>query len=315
MPSLMSGQGGAPSHTPAPEQQPGGSSKRDEGDSRAESGRADAGKPGDSPSKGDRVRWLLALAVGVAAGYYFLDATSAQIVCEDVVKGTDAAPRLIEACGPPRLIDLAPFVLVIALLVWPDLSELGVTGLVTLRRRVTQQEERQQLLEDRLIEVHQAFMQTAAAVQGQSQASTTNVYYGEYAPDQGDVSRGIAEKQGAERRHPQPAEGGPPAASQTELLGTFLREYAALEPYIVPSQLRNAPRWSPKRLGHLSDEQQRLVEDWNERFAGEVRAVRQTRNVAVHEPDTLSDDTLRGAINNTRALKGILFDRLGISPG
>ena len=132
----------------------------------------------------DRLASLAACSRRSGSGaYYFLDATAAKVVCEDVIGGTEDAPQTLQTCGPPRLLELLPFGLVIALLLWPDLSELGITGVVTLKRRLDQQEERQSALEDQLVEIQQTIMQTAVAAQGQSQAATTNVYYGDgYAP-------------------------------------------------------------------------------------------------------------------------------------
>lgn len=43
--------------------------------------------PSDERAWHDWLRWFLALAVAIAAAYYFLDATADKIVCTDVVGG------------------------------------------------------------------------------------------------------------------------------------------------------------------------------------------------------------------------------------
>ena len=82
--------------------------------------------------------------------------------------------------------------------------------------------------------------------------------------------------------------------------------------YMFTSRLRRPPRWTSERVADLSERQLRQVDQWNEVFADEIEAVRRTRNVAVHEPRTVSSDTLRGAVENTRVLRSILLERLGL---
>jgi hypothetical protein len=258
------------------------------------------------------LRWGLALLVAGAALWFFLDATADKVICKDTLTGTKSAPEIVQLCGPPRLLDLTPFVLLIAILLWPDLSEIGITGLVTLKRRLEEQEEKQVVLEDRLSSLHQTFVQTATAIQGQSQASTTNIQVG-YAPDQDDVRRGIEEK------GKRSGESGPreeqivDLAGHAQLMGVFLREYADLEPYILATSFRRPPpRWINERLTHLDEGQRRVVEQWHELYSGEIAALRQTRNVVVHDPHTVSEATLRKAVDNTHELARILHDRLGV---
>jgi hypothetical protein len=258
----------------------------------------------------DWLRWGAALIVALAATAYFLNAVGEQNVCEHVLAGADSAPRTIEVCGPPGLLNLVPFAALVAMLLWPDLGELAVTGLVSLKRRVQEQEARQDAVESRLVHIDQHLSQLAllaqSQLQGQSQAAAATVNV--YAPDQDDVRRGIVEKESAAER----PEGHPPtddgdAGDHARLLGTFLQEYSKLEPYV----LRYGTVRSQRDLEALDPDQRDLVVEWNEIFHREITALRQTRNVAVHEPDTISVGTLRGAIDNTRELSRILFGRLG----
>lgn len=209
-----------------------------------------------------------------------------------------------ESCGPPRLLDLVPFGLVIALLLWPDLSEMTLVGLITLKRRMSRQEMRQEGLEDTLLTVQQHLTQLSISSQNQSQAAAANVYL--YPPDQDEVRRGIVGKEGAIGRPPEEVEDRPQEDERQVLLGEFLQEYARLEPFIYVPGMR---RFS-KALEDLNDAQASLVERWNELFSSEIGALRQTRNVVVHEPERVSDETLEGALDNTKQLSRILFERL-----
>jgi hypothetical protein len=266
-------------------------------------------EPVEKPSSLDWARWVAALIVALAAMGYFLNAVGEQNVCEHVLASADSARRTTEVCGPPGLINLVPFAALIAVLLWPDLGELAVTGLLTLKRRVQEQEARQDAVESRLVQVDQHLSQLAllaqSQLQGQSQAAAATVNL--YAPDQDDVHRGIVEKESAADR----SEGLRPtvegdAGEHARLLGSFLKEYSKLEPYV----LRFRPPRFPEEVEALDPDRRGLVMQWNELFDRELAALRQTRNVAVHEPDTISVDTLRGAIDNTRELSRILFERL-----
>jgi hypothetical protein len=129
-----------------------------------------------------------------------------------------------------------------------------------------------------------------------------------HAPDQEDVRRGIVEKE-------RPGEAPTDRDSHEErqrLLGEFLSEYAELEPYIIIG--RGWSRgWQQSALARFSDEQIHVIDQWNHVYGEEIAAVRQTRNVVVHEPHTVSVETLLGAIANTRQLSGILFRMLGLA--
>jgi hypothetical protein len=282
--------------------------------------------PTDKPTSGEKdpkasfwdvARWVLAAASAVAAALFFFHAIDHQSVCHQQLAG-EGATTVVQLCGPPRLLDLAPFALLIAVLLWPDLGELAVAGLFTLRRRVAAQEERQRVVEDRLLQVNQQLTQlaTLSQVQAQTAIGAVNHYY---AADQDELKRNIEAKEagGSEpesgARNAKPEEIGPPqswtGADREEgpkLLGEFLREYAQLEPYLLPagSRLR-------AEVEDTDSERAARIEEWRAMFKPEIAALRQTRNAIVHRPDSVGTDTLRGAIENTRELSRILFGRIG----
>jgi hypothetical protein len=96
-------------------------------------------------------RWGLAIAVAIAGLVIFLLATGTDAVCHQVVVN-DAIKKL---CGPPNVTQLVPAALLIGLLLSPDLSELGVAGLISLKRSVSEQANRQQRAEQELMRIEQ----------------------------------------------------------------------------------------------------------------------------------------------------------------
>jgi hypothetical protein len=273
-------------------------------------------QPEASRSGWDIARWIAALIVALLAAAFYFYALDHQSICQGQALGEGTA-KVVQVCGPPRLLELAPFALLIGVLLWPDLGELAVAGLFTLRRRVAAQEERQKTVEDHLLQLDQRLTQVATQAQHQSQTAigAVNNYY---APDQGDLKRSIDAKEAA-GSEPSVEVGGTERAignaeaaliaeseEREQLLGQFVREYARLEPYLqrAGSRLRG-------EIEELDEDRQRLVFDWQEMFAPEIAALRQTRNAVVHQPELVSTETLRGAITNTRELSRILFDRIG----
>ena len=261
------------------------------------------------------VRWVAAAAIAVLAALFYFHAVEHQSICHQQLAG-DGTTAVVQLCGPPSLLDLAPFALLIAVLLWPDLGELAVADLFTLRRRVAAQEERQRVAEDRLLLVNQQLTQLATLSQTQAQTAIGAVNH-YYAADQDELKRNIEAKEAvgaepeADARKPEPAAVGPLHAriranddEGQQLLGAFLREYAQLEPYLLPVRMRAESE-------ELDPDRRARIEDWEEMFKPEIAALRQTRNTIVHRPDLVSTDTLRGAIENTRELSRILFGRLG----
>jgi hypothetical protein len=107
-----------------------------------------AGTDKKKPRKRDYARWVLVGLLAVAAlaivsATYVSDAAR---ICRQEAGDTAA----ITVCGPFGLGDalwLALVVLVIFLLLWPDVSEVSVTGIGSLKRRVEEQEKKTAELE------------------------------------------------------------------------------------------------------------------------------------------------------------------------
>lgn len=261
------------------------------------------------------VRWWIALTIAVGAALYFLRALGQQTVCSQSLGGTQNT-EAVQLCGPPRLLDLVPFVLIIGVVLWPDLNELSISNIVTLKRRVREQQARQDALESQLGLLQQHVSQAVLLAQSQSQATTQSVVVaGPYAPAQDDLRAGIEQKEhlkadpGTARRVERLDD------ERLQLLGTFVDAYSDLEPYIkiagvAPGNpfVAFADDVPVRDLAELD-----VVREWAAGYRAEISALRETRNVAVHRPATVSSTTLRGALENTRRLHRVLDGALALS--
>ena len=128
--------------------------------------RSSSGSGNEKESAGDQstgrhvvARWLAAGAVALAGCIYFFLASHDQSVCHhETFVAVNLGGHVNTACGPPGIVNLLPFGLIIGLLLWPDLAELGIGG-VTLKRRMEAQEERQAGLEASVADVRQTLAQ------------------------------------------------------------------------------------------------------------------------------------------------------------
>jgi hypothetical protein len=275
------------------------------------------------PAKEDRevsgwdiARWAVAAIIAVVGAVFYFHALADQSICKQELT-SEGGSTVVQVCGPPRLLDLVPFALVIAVVLWPDLGELAVAGLFTLRRRVARQEERQGAVEQRLLGIDQQLTQiaTLSQIQGQNQTQTIALI----VPDQVELKRSIDLKEGAgggtalaglgsaEDLAAAKSSSRAETDERLRLLGKFVRDYARLEPYMVSPR---SPLYG-RLEADLDPDRRQLVKDWSEMFEPEITALRQTRNATIHQPELVSEETLRGAISNTAELARILFDRIG----
>src|SRR4051812_17407915 len=95
----------------------------------------------------DRLRWALAGALAIAMTILIVVSryASAWHVCDATLtqQGKIAAP-----CHPFEIVDLAPGLLMIVLLLLPDVSEFVLPGLGSLKLRVADQQDRSEKIEE-----------------------------------------------------------------------------------------------------------------------------------------------------------------------
>jgi hypothetical protein len=155
---------GGPSGPSGPTRGRGGAARVPAGDGRAATWR---GSRLASPRVLDWLRRALAVLVALTAVVAI--GTGAAEVCADTLTPAGAVVR---TCRAPQLPDglVVATLVVLLLLLLPDLAEIGVPGLLTLRRRVEEQESRleteearRELLESQVVTLSASFSQAAAA--------------------------------------------------------------------------------------------------------------------------------------------------------
>ncbi len=78
--------------------------------------------------------------------------------CEDIA-GQVGEQAVVEACRPIAATDLVPVVLPIAVLLFPQIAELTIPGVISLKQRVARQEEEQRRLQQDVVRVQQQVSQ------------------------------------------------------------------------------------------------------------------------------------------------------------
>ena len=138
---------------------------------------------------------LLTVVVGVV-----LVATDHARVCSDVLTATG---QVVATCHAPEATDgiVLAYGLLVLLLLGPDLAEVGVPGLFTLRRRVDEHEARleteeghRDLLESQIVSLSARVEQTATAAARAVGVGRLNIYVrGEETADYADADRPVEE--------------------------------------------------------------------------------------------------------------------------
>ena len=108
-----------------------------------------------------KIRWGLAIIVVLATATLVLRsyADSSATVCRDhlAIVGTDA---VVDVCGPIGITDLGVVALVLGALLFPDVAELTIPGIVTLKRKVNEQEAKQESLNRDISRLEQRITQS-----------------------------------------------------------------------------------------------------------------------------------------------------------
>jgi hypothetical protein len=263
-----------------------------------------------STSRGTKVRHVFAavVALGLAA-VWLASSLGALKVCRDSLASVGSA-AVVRMCGPLGLIELLPWTLLLVLLMWPDLSEVSVPGLISLKRRVAEQEKRQERLEIAI-----------QAVQQNVNLSPHQEITVMLSPDWHRAEQELSQKAnqfqaGQEVRKPPPRDVKEPrAAGQGDLEVRLLAVWEQIDRNIRASQ---PPRRVPYPFfdlpPHLTEYQQAIVRDWLEAFGTEMALVRAARNSIAHPPHDLSPADISEALHIGERLLNILDKRLSTDP-
>jgi hypothetical protein len=255
-----------------------------------------------------------ALAALVTATYFVPQLAS----CRDEVANT-GNQALARACGPVETNDIVAvglWLFVILLLLLPDLSEFGIAGLLTVKRKVAEVEKRQESLERTM----------AISLAANQQLTVTQLFYPpSLAPDGSEASPARREAEDKTERLGKAASAGVGADADTTRQLMELRrvseERAVLESRLIAAWERISSYLFPvpDRSGRMTAEQQaqfddltssgiEVVRDWREIYRREIDIARAARNTVVHQPQNLSDAEVREALGVAMAVLAGLDD-------
>jgi hypothetical protein len=296
-----------------------------------------AAAAGGLPPPVSRQHWIASTrraiaAVLLTAGVLVFFATrliDGWTVCSQEL-ATAGNDGVVERCAPLSLVDLTPIVLLALLCLLPDLSELSVPGIASIKVRLDRQTEQQADIKDQLAQVQQAVSLGVA--------QETAVYI----VNPGAALENLPEKEAKFRREPTAederataTEAGPDSAERSAELALLERRILQvwderLWPYVDLARRARGPQWrgflrryregtlDPKlvvrygrtleRLPQLDDEALGVVSRWATVFEEELNVVRGARNAIAHpgssaEPDL---DTLRETVQLAERLVSLL---------
>ena len=262
---------------------------------------------GVASKRRDRPRRFAAGAVAVVgaslvlAGYF----VPALQVCQQQLASTGNT-GVVEICAPVGLPGLVPIVLLVTALLWPDLSEVTVAGLFSLRRRIEEQAQRQAELEGRLFQIQQATQQ--ATQQTNVLVSTEALAH---LPEEAREKAPLVERQGpALEEDVSPSRGEPTAALEAPeaQLGArllFLWERIAEALALVDDRRGLRGRLIDRSVD--AGELNRIIR-WRSVYNREIEIVRAARNSVAHPGvgASLSLKDLRSVVSTAEYLLLVL---------
>jgi hypothetical protein len=207
-------------------------------------------------------------------------------VCREVV----ADGVVARVCGPVGLQDVLVFTLgafVVLLLLLPDLSEVGIPGLASLKRRVEANEEKTKQIEGLVLRqtIHQnLFLNTATAPnfpasEASAEAKARRIAEGEEVPLG-------PEPTGVRALSPERA------VAEAQLIATWESLAELLGPLTEREFVRRA---MPRLEGHP-------LQGWLTAFTRELQDFRAARNTVAHRPQNMTDEEVQTALVLGRTL-------------
>ncbi|MGY4856322.1 hypothetical protein [Cryobacterium sp. AP23] len=242
--------------------------------------------------------WLggvLLVGYAVAAVWFYRECISVRTVDADGLVTSQAT------CAPPTLTSATVLVLLllIAALLWPDISEITVLG-VSLKRRIADAESRAEAatvgVDDLRATVQLQQIQIDAAITANSTASATvhNHFGGD---DWGAAEQARLRKESA-RVGPRPVDSQTGLGhgsqdlerlSNSELIVTLLADYEAFAEILDLHTLKGRGRPT------VPEAEKRQVQDWfMADHAPAIQTLRQLRNAVAHARDVPRDDVIDG---------------------
>ena len=252
----------------------------------------------------------------------------------------ESSETTVQVCNATTVADLTPLFAIAGLLLLGELSELSIPGIVSLKRRVTEQEQElttqgeelralAQQVQDVRVNVAQSASARnenhfyasaeAAAEKAEERARQTN----EESEASGDRGDGL-EADGAEQtdqsgddlpdNHASETDSsslshgdlgllpGPAATIAALQEREILTRFGRLEPYIALGRGRTLPGPLRGYVADLHPWQQDVVRRWNKRWASDIDLVRSVRNAIAHPPAQVTESDRKATIKLLRLL-------------
>ena len=197
-----------------------------------------------------------------------------------------------------------PLLVVGLLLYMPDVTELAIPGLVSLKRQVNSQEKQVQMQADRQNALEQQITSFHAAFMRQETSVTTNVLVSDLSQTAARVenkapawveARAVS-RADLEESEPQPSE------HEARLESELLRASAALEMFLKDA-------YAPLEMA-VSGQRREMIQRWHRLFRREIEVVQAARNAIASPPYDLTADDLLEATQIANRLIGLLETRL-----
>jgi hypothetical protein len=269
--------------------------------------------PEDQDDKGGNSFWTVLrrvlaalLLVGSATWLILSDYFARFETCSDHVARTGAHAS-VRLCGAVEITHLLPVILFAFVLLLPDLDEISIAGIGSLKRRVELQDQRQELLTERV-----DHLQATAQANSSARADPTINLFLDLAARGAlqDLGDGRVEDDHAALDEPssegQPADELAPEFAEFELKLAVIDAWEKLVPYLAG--VRDTPP---------ADADRDLIVRWNERYREEIALVREVRNNIAHgSRDPLARDTLARVVAVAERLVASLDQvKTGLDPG
>lgn len=222
------------------------------------------------------------------------------------VSGLEVCRGRLPVCDAWTLAELVPFAMITLGLLAPDLNEIGVPGLVSLKRRVEGQEARVEMQRERheLLSTQIANLQSSASAQA-SASPTINVHLPNVPHGVEKIRDNLADKTAGvparERKGDEPGEAD--ESNLQRLTKALIDAWAELETWIWPALPRPPGRKKAYRPGIAGE-----VALWATQYRQEIESLRGARNDVAHPPVEASTTELAAALDiGERLLKLVQF--------
>ena len=260
-------------------------------------GETNTSEQSKKPSRWDKARVVLAVIIslvgfGLLISTYIFDDMR---VCREQVSDSGTP---LEICGPVGSGDLlvvgAAFFLVI-LLLWSEFSEISFPGFVTLKRRLNEEIQRADRIEEKSNRLEMLVNQLQMT---QQQNTNVHIYNGDVGALEDRTKRKVEE---IDRRQPQ---GQRPPVDRVEAIRSVSPQRAQMEVQFLAAWERTVDLAGLAVGRHPASSAQPPMSsrapwarDWAQRFSREIAELRDIRNTIAHAPDQLTDDEIRKALN------------------